>query len=211
MVGKMHFRLNISRENFAVSDILLIFALRNNCNRYLMKLFKSLLCLLALALGAASASAALPSMKLKDLKGRTIDTATLNNGGKPMIISFFYIGCKPCKRELNAINEHYADWQDETGVKLIAVSIDKAQDAAKVKPFVNSQGWEYDVILDPNSDFMHALGIQTTPHLLIIDGNGKIVESHSGYTEGSESQIIKKLRMITAPQKAANAKQKKAK
>ncbi|MBP3535478.1 MAG: TlpA family protein disulfide reductase, partial [Muribaculaceae bacterium] len=63
-----------------------------------MKLFKSLLCLLALALGAASASAALPSMKLKDLKGRTIDTATLNNGGKPMIISFFYIGCKPCKR-----------------------------------------------------------------------------------------------------------------
>ncbi|MBP3535725.1 MAG: TlpA family protein disulfide reductase, partial [Muribaculaceae bacterium] len=116
-----------------------------------------------------------------------------------------------CKRELNAINEHYADWQDETGVKLIAVSIDKAQDAAKVKPFVNSQGWEYDVILDPNSDFMHALGIQTTPHLLIIDGNGKIVESHSGYTEGSESQIIKKLRMITAPKKAANAKQKKAK
>lgn len=176
-----------------------------------MKLFKSLLCLLALALGAASASAALPSMKLKDLKGRTIDTATLNNGGKPMIISFFYIGCKPCKRELNAINEHYADWQDETGVKLIAVSIDKAQDAAKVKPFVNSQGWEYDVILDPNSDFMHALGIQTTPHLLIIDGNGKIVESHSGYTEGSESQIIKKLRMITAPKKAANTKQKKAK
>lgn len=162
-----------------------------------MKLFKSLIIAVAAAVMAPAAQAALPSAKLKDLKGQTVDTSTLSNDGKPMIISFFAGWCKPCKRELNAIHEVYEDWVEETGVKLVAISIDKAQDAAKVKPFVDNQGWEYDILLDPNSDFMRAMGIQQIPHLLIIDGEGNIVESRSGYTEGSEGHIIEKLREIT--------------
>lgn len=166
-----------------------------------MKSVKLLIFTLIVALVAPAASAALPSVTLKDLKGRTVDTAKLSNNGKPMIISFFAGWCKPCKRELNAINEVYADWQDETGVKLVAISIDKAQDASKVKPYVDAEGWEYEILLDPNSDFMRAMGIQQIPHLLIIDGSGKIVESRSGYTEGSESHIIEKLREITKKKK----------
>ncbi|MDE6165642.1 MAG: TlpA family protein disulfide reductase [Muribaculaceae bacterium] len=173
-----------------------------------MKLLKSIICLLAATIAIPSAQAALPSVKLKDLKGRVVDTATLNNGNKPMIISFFSGGCKPCKRELNAINEVYDDWRDETGVKLVAISIDKAQDASKVKPFVDAEGWDYDILLDPNSDFMRAMGIQKIPHLLIIDGNGKIVESRSGYTDGSESHIIEKLRSIVSASKSAKSKKK---
>lgn len=178
-----------------------------------MKILKSLFLIIALLAGSAASDAALPSVKLKDLKGRVVDTATLNNGGKPMIISFFAGWCKPCKRELNAINEVYDDWRDETGVKLVAISIDKAQDAAKVKPFVDGEGWDYDILLDPNSDFMRAMGIQQIPHLLIIDGNGKIVESRSGYTDGSEGHIIEKLRSLKAEKKPAKkpAKQPKKK
>ncbi len=172
-------------------------------------MFKPILSLLMLALGAGMMNAALPSVQLKNLKGKAVNTAMLNNNGKPMIISFFAGWCKPCKRELNAINEVYDDWRDETGVKLVAISIDKAQDIAKVKPLVDAEGWEYDILLDPNSDFMRAMGIQQIPHLLIIDGNGKVVESRSGYTDGSESHIIEKLREITAPKKKATAKAKK--
>lgn len=172
-------------------------------------MFKPILSLLMLALGAGMMNAALPSVQLKNLKGKAVNTAMLNNNGKPMIISFFAGWCKPCKRELNAINEVYDDWRDETGVKLVAISIDKAQDIAKVKPLVDAEGWEYDILLDPNSDFMRAMGIQQIPHLLIIDGNGKVVESRSGYTDGSESHIIEKLREITAPKKKATAKSKK--
>ena len=159
-----------------------------------MKTIKSTLLIVALLMLPMAASAALPSVKLKNLTGRTVDTSKLNNGGKPMVISFFASWCKPCKRELSAISEVYDDWRDETGVKVIAFSIDKAQDAAKVKPFVDAEGWEFDILLDPNSDFMRAMGIQQIPHLLIIDGKGNIVESRSGYTEGSESHIIQKLR-----------------
>ena len=163
-----------------------------------MKSFKFILAAVAVMLTASVASAQLPSVKLKDVKGRTVDTATLNNGGKPMVISFFASWCKPCKRELNAISEVYDDWVEETGVKLYAISIDKAQEAAKVKANADADGWEYEILLDPNSEFKGALGIQQIPHVLIIDGTGKIVESRSGYTEGSEGHIIEKLRTLTA-------------
>ena len=97
-----------------------------------------------------SAFAGLPSVSLKNLDGKTVDTATLSNDGKPMVISFFALWCKPCQRELKAIAEVYDEWQEETGVKLIAVSIDEAQNEQKVKPLVESKGWEYEVLLDPN-------------------------------------------------------------
>lgn len=140
--------------------------------------------------------AQLPSVQLKALDGKTIDTATLSNDGKPFIISFFASWCKPCNRELSAIAEVYDDWKEETGVKLYAISIDQGQNAQKVKPFVDNHGWEYDVLLDPNSDFKRALGINLIPHVLIVDGSGKIVESRSGYTEGSEGHLIEKVREI---------------
>lgn len=165
-----------------------------------MKNVKTLCMTLAMVLVASvafSASAALPSAKLRDMKGRVVDAANISNNGKPIIISFFAKWCKPCKRELAAIHEVYPDWQEETGVKVIAVSIDKAQDISETKNFVNGQGWDFDVLFDSNEDFKRAMGIQQIPHMLIIDGNGKIVESRSGYTDGAESEVIKKLREIT--------------
>ena len=83
-------------------------------------------------------------------------------------------------------------------MKLIAISTDQAQNANKVKPLVDENSWEYDILLDPNSDFLRAMGIQMIPHVLIVDGNGKIVESRSGYTEGSEQHIIEKIRELVA-------------
>ncbi|MGN0051211.1 MAG: TlpA family protein disulfide reductase [Prevotella sp.] len=151
---------------------------------------------------ATAIYAQLPSVSLKDIDGKTIDTAELNNDGKPFVISFFATWCKPCNRELKAISEQYADWQDETGMKVVAISIDQAQNINKVKPMVDAEGWEYEVLLDPNSDFRRALGIQMIPHVLIIDGEGKIVESRSGYTEGAENHIIEKIREILKKQES---------
>lgn len=174
----------------------------------IMKLLRTIFAAMAIIVAGSASQAALPSVKLKDLKGKTVDMAQLNNGGNPMIISFFASWCKPCKRELNAISEYYPDLVDETGVKLVAISVDKAQETSKVKGYVDAQGWEYDILLDPNSDFMRAMGIQQIPHLLIIDGSGKIVESRSGYTEGSEGHIIKKLRELKGAKKTPAAKKK---
>ena len=160
-----------------------------------MKANKRIL-LALLLMTSITAHAQLPSVQLKDLRGKTINTAKLSNDGKPFIISFFATWCKPCNRELSAIHEVYADWQEETGVKVYIVSIDQAQNINKVKPLVDGNGWEYEVLLDPNGDFRRAMGVQTIPHVFIIDGKGKIAESRSGYTDGSEEHLIEKVREL---------------
>ncbi|MCI6102229.1 MAG: TlpA family protein disulfide reductase, partial [Bacteroidales bacterium] len=106
--------------------------------------------------------------------------------------------CKPCNRELTAISEVYDDWKKETGVKIFAVSIDQAQNINKVRPLVDQEGWEYDVLLDPNSDFKRALGIQMIPYVLVCDGKGNIVYRHNGYTDGAETELIEKVRELIA-------------
>ena len=140
------------------------------------------------------AQAGLPKLTLRNIEGKSVRLDTLSNQGKPMIVSFFATWCKPCNRELQAINEVYADWQEETGVKLIAVSIDQAQNINKVKPLVDEHGWPYEVLLDPNGDFKRALGIQMIPYVIVCDGKGNIVYKHNGYTEGAEAELIEKVK-----------------
>ena len=146
---------------------------------------------------AIEVSAQLPSVTLKDINGKTVTTDTLSNGGNPMIISFFATWCKPCNRELDAISEVYEEWQEETGVKLVAISIDQAQNINKVKPLVDQHEWPFEtVLLDPNGEFKRQLGIQMIPYVLIIDGQGKIVYKHNGYTDGAEEELIEKIRSM---------------
>lgn len=157
---------------------------------------KRILSILFVLFVALAAKAQLPKVQLKDLKGNVVSADTLGNNGKPFVISFFATWCKPCNRELSAIAEVYEDWQEETGMKLIAISTDKAHDVSKVKPLVDSNEWEYEILLDTNQDLLRALGIQMIPHVLIIDGKGKIADSRSGYTEGSENHVIEKIREL---------------
>jgi peroxiredoxin len=160
--------------------------------------FSRLTSFLLCSLLAVGAFAQLPSIQLKNLEGKSIDTAQLGNDGKPFVIDFFATWCKPCNRELKAIHEVYPDWQEETGMRLVAISIDEAQNAQKVKPLVDSEGWEYEVLLDPNSDFFHAIGGQQIPFVVVVDGNGKIAQSFNGYIDGSENHIIEYIRGLLA-------------
>ena len=153
---------------------------------------------IAILLSALSfaAMATLPSVQLKDINGKTVNTAKLTNNGKPMIISFWATWCKPCIRELKAIHEVYADWQEETGVRMIIISIDDAQNSQKVRPMVDGFGWEYEVLLDPNGDFKRAMNVQSVPHVFVIDGKGNIIHNHSGYTDGAESELYELLKKL---------------
>lgn len=156
-------------------------------------LFAFMVCLLA---GFGIAQAQLPAVTLKSIDGAVVKSETLNNDGKPFIIDFFATWCKPCNRELSAIAEVYDEWKEETGVKIIAVSIDQGQNINKVKPLVDQNEWEYEVLLDPNSELLKALGGQMIPFVVVVDGNGNIASKHSGYTDGAENELIEEVRKL---------------
>lgn len=150
---------------------------------------------------AAGAQERLPEVILKDIEGKTVQTDTISNNGKPLIIAFFATWCKPCNRELKSIDELYDDWQRETGVRLVAVSIDQAQNINnKVKPLVDQNGWRYDVLLDPNGELRRTLGIQSVPYTVLLDGQGNIVYRHNGYTDGAEVELYEKVKEVAGRQ-----------
>lgn len=143
----------------------------------------------------------IPSIDVKTMDGKIFNTSKISNDGKPMIISFWATWCKPCKKELDAIAEDYADWQKETGVKLIAISIDDARSSPKVATDVKSKGWEYDVYIDENQDFKRAMNVNNVPHTFVVNGKGEIVWQHNAYAEGDEAHLLEVVRKVAKGEK----------
>ncbi len=149
-----------------------------------------------MSLTVVMATQKLQFVTIKTLDKEVVDASTLSNDGKPIVLSFWATWCKPCQRELDNINDVYEEWQDETGVKLYAVSIDDSRAMSRVAPLVNGKAWDFDVLLDPNSDLKRALGFATVPHTILLNGNGEIVYQHYGYNEGYEEELYETIEEI---------------
>ncbi|MCX6305068.1 MAG: TlpA disulfide reductase family protein [Bacteroidetes bacterium] len=138
----------------------------------------------------------LPSVKLKTVKGLPFTSDSIVNNGKPVIISFWATWCKPCVRELTTIADVYDDWVKETGVKLYAISVDDSRSMTLVAPMVNGKGWDYTVLLDPNSDFKRAMNVGPIPHTFLLNSKGQVVFQHTSFAEGDELNLIEMVRKL---------------
>jgi len=160
-------------------------------------LILSVITLLLFSVTSFAQKRSLPNVTVKDLKGKQVNIQSVENDGNPIVISFWATWCKPCKKELNTIAEVYEDWQDDTGVKLIAISIDDSRSLSKVKPYVNASGWEYDILLDTNKELCRSLGVTSVPHTFLLDGKGNIVWEHRGYIDGDEDELLEQIELLS--------------
>ena len=150
-----------------------------------------------------SSKSTVPSVSVKTLTNQTIDIQEVLNKEGYTIISFWATWCKPCISELSAINDEYIDWQEETGVKVIAISIDDARSKIRIPTIVNGKNWEFEVYSDENSDLKRALNVQNIPHTFIVDTKGEIVWQHTSYNPGDEAKYIEFIKSELAKQKEA--------
>jgi thiol-disulfide isomerase/thioredoxin len=135
----------------------------------------------------------MPSVNMTTIKGGKINIQDAVNKDHVVIVSLWATWCVPCLKELDAINDVYSEWQDETNVELIAVSVDDGRTVKRVKPLINGKGWDYTILLDTNNDLKRALGASTVPLTLVIKNN-KIVYRHSGYSAGAEDELYEKVK-----------------
>jgi cytochrome c biogenesis protein CcmG, thiol:disulfide interchange protein DsbE len=145
------------------------------------------------AIQMTNAQQTLPRVAVTDIDGRPMSIDSIVGNGKITVISFWATWCAPCKKELDAIADVYEDWIKDYNVQLIAVSIDDARTSAKVKPMVGEKRWEYIVVLDANKDLNNALNVPNVPYTMLIDQNGNIVWTHSGYVPGGEEELEEKI------------------
>lgn len=139
----------------------------------------------------------LPSIMVEDLEGNKINSDTFSNDGKPFAIIFWSTWCSPGKRQLNNIHEVYKDWQEETGIKIIAISTDDARNKRKVAPYIKGKNWRYESYIDVKQDLYREMEIEHPPHTFLFDGNGKLVWEHSGYVDGDEDKLLEQIKKYT--------------
>lgn len=139
----------------------------------------------------AMAQKALPNVEVKDMDGNAVNIQSILDDGVPVILSFWYTTCKPCLQELGAVNDAFPDWIEEAEFKVVAVSTDDSRSSAKVKPMVNGRGWtDFTILLDENGDLKRAMNVQTQPTVFVLDKDGNVVYTHTGYTPGSEEELF---------------------
>jgi len=164
--------------------------------------FTKLILLLALfsvtsfATAQNSVKKTLPDVSIKNLDGETVNIQKYAQDGKITVISFWATWCHPCKRELDAIADLYPEWQEEYDVELVAITIDDARSMRKVKPMVETKGWEYTVLSDVNEDLKRSLNFQTVPMTFLLDQEGNIVYEHNSYTPGDEYELEDKIKAL---------------
>jgi thiol-disulfide isomerase/thioredoxin len=141
----------------------------------------------------------IPNISLPNLENKIVPVNSLIDNDL-IILSFWATWCLPCVKELNAINDIYEDWQEETGVELIAVSIDDNRTISRVRPMVKSYAWKYKILFDKNQDLKRALQINDIPYTIIFN-NGEIVFEHTGYKQGDEEFLFSKIKAISSKNK----------
>jgi cytochrome c biogenesis protein CcmG, thiol:disulfide interchange protein DsbE len=147
-------------------------------------------------LNAFSQSNELPSVIVKDIDGKDIDIASFGKKEQITVLNFWATWCTPCKKELNNMVDLYDEWKEKYNVEIVAVSVDDARNAAKVKTYANGQEWNYTILLDMNQDLQRALNFQTVPYTIMLNKKGEIVYKHNGYVEGDEIELEEKIKEL---------------
>lgn len=140
--------------------------------------------------GYSQQSAAL-KLQLDELDGTVSNLSQYLSTG-PVYLSFWALWCEPCKQELRALKTIAKD-HDDKPFTILAVNQDTPRSLAKVKAYVRSQGYKFPVILDPNAQLFRTFNGQNLPFSVLLDKQGNVVSTRTGYLAGDEKEIEKEI------------------
>ena len=134
----------------------------------------------------------LPDTFLKDLNGKKVSVHDYLDGG-PLLISFWFLACEPCKKEMKFLDEYHQKYSD-FGFKVLSINTDNSRTINRVKPFVKSKKYTFPILNDPKSLFFRKLGGKVCPYTVLVDHEGNIIKKHSGYNPGDEVKLEKEIK-----------------
>jgi cytochrome c biogenesis protein CcmG/thiol:disulfide interchange protein DsbE len=159
----------------------------------------TLILLLALLIFGVSAAAfaaeRAPNFKLEGVDGKTYELREVAKTSKLVLIDFWEVNCKPCKKSMPHIQDFY-DIYKPAGLQVLVISRDTTLTIAKVKPFVATEKWTFPVLYDPDLKTSQAFQVKFSPVSFLINQKGEILYQHSGYKPGDEREAEKAI--ITA-------------
>ena len=144
----------------------------------------------------------LPSIKLKDLNKKKVNLSQFYKEG-PILMNFWTLACEPCKKEmkhLSILNSKY----NKYGFQVVSINMDTPRSISKVKSYVKSQKFSFEVLSDPKSAVFRKLGGKVMPLVIIADSTGDIINRHIGYNPGDEIELESEIVDILGLNKRSN-------
>jgi len=159
------------------------------------KTLLSMLLLLAAFVGAQAQD--MGKVTLQTLDGGTITPSQWVDGKTPYVVSFWFVTCKYCVEEMDAVSEVFDEWCAQKPFRFIAVCIDDTRSLSKAKAMAKSRGWDgFQCYFDVNKELYRAMKVASCPQVFLFDKNGRQVYSHLGYTPGDEEVLFQKIKEL---------------
>jgi peroxiredoxin len=126
-----------------------------------------------------------PTVALKDLRGRVV------------LVDFWGTFCKPCKEsfpKLQALHGKYS----ATGLTIIGISEDDAEDKDKIASFAAAYGAKFAIAWDGDKAVAQQYKPDSMPSSFVIDRKGVVRYEHVGFRSGDEIVIEKEIQELLA-------------
>ncbi len=135
-----------------------------------------------------------PGEMQKDFTLQTVEGESFTLGdhlGRPIVVSFFRPGCRPCQRQIAPLNAIYAEYQDTQNLLVLGVG---AGTPAVIAAYVDNNDITYPVVVDSAWVASNLYGVSAIPRTFFINWQGEIVRSPLGFL--SEAELESYLAMI---------------
>lgn len=153
----------------------------------------SLLATLLLSIAALAQN--ISGVELQTLDGSKTTPAEWVDGKTPFVVSFWFVTCKYCLEEMDAISEVFEEWTAEKPFRFIAVCTDNTRSLGRAKALVRSRGWDgFDFAFDVNKELARAMKVISCPYVFLYDKTGKLIYSHMGYSPGDEEVLFDEIK-----------------
>lgn len=112
--------------------------------------------------------------------------------GKVVLLNFWATWCKPCIKEMPAMQEAYDRLRDKG---LVVLAINELEELDQVRAHIQEHGHTFPVLLDPDNDVANLYGVYGLPVTVFIDQQGVVQEYLKGglLTEERIHRIFEKL------------------
>lgn len=120
------------------------------------------------------AGQAAPSVSWERFDGGTGSLEDLR--GRPVVINFWSSTCPPCISEMPAFEQVHQELGDEVSF----VGLDVADAEAAGRAMAEQTGVTYELGFDRTGELIRAMGGVGLPTTVVIDGDGTIVDTHTG-------------------------------
>ena len=136
----------------------------------------------------------IPDVILKDINKQKVKLLDISKD-KYIVFNFWNMACEPCKKEMKFLNEFHKKYS-EYDFKVISINMDSPRSMSKVKKYVKSSKYEFDVLVDPRMSLFKKMGGSIMPFVVVVDNKGVVTNKHIGYNLGDEVALEEEIKVL---------------